>query len=90
MARPFNRQSNFEKIPKAVLADVTRCMHLKQGTPVLKHIVFNKNWGMSMQKRQSMVANPKNHSYMKYNASRVILKINQKLKYPEEEEWITD
>ena len=27
---------------------------------------------------------------MKYNASRVILKINLKVKYPEEEEWATD
>ena len=37
-----------------------------------------------------MVARSKKHSYLKYNATCVILKINQKVKYPEEEEWVTD
>ena len=37
-----------------------------------------------------MVAGSKKNSYMKYNASRVIPNINQKVKYPEEEEWLTE
>ena len=60
MARPFNRQSNFEKIPKAVLADVTRSRHLKQGTLVVKQMFFNKKGVMFVQKRQSMVVMSKN------------------------------
>ena len=51
---------------------------------------FNKEGGMYVHKRWSMVARPKKHSNTKFNASRVILKTNRKVKYPEEEEWATD
>ena len=43
-----------------------------------------------MKKQQIIAERYQKHSYMKYNASRVILKINRKVKYPEEEECVTD
>ena len=54
------------------------------------YVFFNNKGGMSVQKPRSMVARSKKHCYMKYNASWDILKINRKVKYPEEEEWVTD
>ena len=45
---------------------------------------------MSVHNRWSMVMISKIYSYTKYNASCVILKINRRVKYPEEEDWLID
>ena len=66
-----------KKLPKAILADVTWRRYLKQGTPVGKHMIFKKKGGMSVQKRLIMVVRSQKHFYIKYNVSRIILKINR-------------
>ena len=48
-----------KKLPKSVLADITWHRHLKQGTPVVKYMFFNKKGAMYVQKRRSMVARSK-------------------------------
>ena len=65
-----------KKLPRSVLADVTRRGNLKQVTLTVKHIFLKKKGGMYVQKLQSMVERSKKHSYMKYNRYRVILKIS--------------
>ena len=45
---------------------------------------------MSVQEQQNVVERYKKHSCVNYSASHVILKINRKVEYPEEEEWVTD
>ena len=63
--RFLNRWSNCEKPTKAVLDDVTWRGNLKQGTQVMKLVIFNKKGGMYVQNWWSMVVRPKKHNYMK-------------------------
>ena len=50
---------------------------------------FSKTGVISVQKQRSMVEMSQKKGHMKYYLSHVILKINRKIKYPKEEEWVT-